>query len=159
MIRTILCMLISLLALLISWICIILWVHKVSCASGLRMRLHIDCTLPFNITIGSVVLIYSISSGAIMDFVINYISLTFQLLDVWVAARQAWRFVTFSGEERGRRCVLLKSSWDIVACDSFKDSTRMTFFRASMNLRVPCFLIQFTFLLPYKLLSLNSGLF
>ena len=131
-------------------------------ADSLIRRLRGNHTLPFSlrITIGSVVLIYSISEVAILAFSINSISYVFQPFDILVAIRKAWRFISLPGEERGSRCILLIYYWVIVTDYSLEYShvsTRMVLLWAGVNLRVPWFLIKFILVLPYKLSSFKFG--
>ena len=96
--------------------------------------------LPFSLimTIGSVVLIYSIYIGETLDFAISSISYNFWPLDIWVAVRPAWWYNSLSCRERGIMCVFLKCSWVIVEDDSFKYShvsTRTSFMWSGENLR------------------------
>ena len=90
----------------------------VSYLSDLLRRLHCDCTLPFRMTIGSVILISYIYSGIIMALGIDYISSAFQWLEFLVASRKAWWFVSLSGGERGSRFSFLEASWVIIPDDS-----------------------------------------
>ena len=85
-----------------GWLYIYIYILKtliVLYESALISRLRDESTILFSLkmTIGSVILISSISLGAILAFGIGYISLAFQTLDVWVAARQAWWLVSCSG--------------------------------------------------------------
>ena len=87
----------------------------VSYAAALRRRFYDYSTLKFSLmmTIGLVVLIYSISVGAMLDFAIDSISSDFWLLGVLVAASKSWWFLSLSGGEIKSRCVVLKASWHI----------------------------------------------
>ena len=77
-------------------------------------------------------------------------------LYVWVYARQAWLFVSWSGGERGRMHGFLKSSYVVEGYEMLKDShvsTRIAFMWDSLNLRVSWFRIHFIISLPYIWLS------
>ena len=94
----------------ISWRGIILLVLMVLYADFLIRRFLGKWTPPISlrINIESVVLISPISLCEILAFSINSISPTFQHLGIWAATSQAWKFVSWLGGERGRRCVFLK---------------------------------------------------
>ena len=110
--------------------------------------------------IGPFTLIYSINLGKILAFTINSISSAFQSWEIWVAARQSWRFMSWSGRERGETCVFLKFTRVMEEYCSLKASyvtTRTEFVWVVINLRVPCFLILFILELPYIFTSFKFG--
>ena len=161
-ITTILWLFVLLLTLLIWWRGWTVRVLTVSYAVSLMLKLLDNLPLPFSfsINIGSVVLTYYISIGAILAFDLHPISSPFSLFEIWLPKSQAWWFVPMSGSERGRRCVFLKYLWVIVVDDSLKDShvsTRTEFMWGGINLRVTWWLIKFIIESLHHLLILMFG--
>ena len=113
---------------------------------------YLPLPLSLRMTIGSVVLKYSISIGSI--------SSNFYMFDIWIHPRQDWWFLSMSGGERVRRCVFLKYLWVIAVDDSLKYShvsISTEFMWCGVNLRVPLCLVQFILALPYNFLSFRFG--
>ena len=90
MVPTMLHLLIFLSDVLIYWIFRTIRVLTVSYAAETRRRLHGDFIFPFNMTIGSVVLISSISVRTLLAFVINYISSSFEKICLSSRKAKLW---------------------------------------------------------------------
>ena len=99
LIRTILCIFISLLTVLIWWRGRTVEVLTVSYTAALMRIFLYDIHLTFSLstTIDSVVMTSSISICTILAFVICSISSTFSLFDCLVPSRQAWWLESISG--------------------------------------------------------------
>ena len=87
------------------------WVLAVSYSADLIRSFLDDIPLPFSLgmSIGSVVITYSISIGTILAFGICPVSSALSLFDRWVPSTQAWWFVPISSRDRGTRCF----SWNL----------------------------------------------
>ena len=85
-------------------------VLTVSYKSALMSRFLDALHLPFSlgISILSVVLTYSISTGAILAFAIFPIAPAFFMFDCYIIDIQAWWLVSMSGGDRGVIFVFLK---------------------------------------------------